>query len=124
MRGLDRKIDIERRTVTLDDFGQEVETWTKVVTRRSANMRPISGDERIVALQWVAMQQVEFRVRWSDALADLNPLDRVIYPASSDAESPATDPKTYEIILVNELGRREALQIITARRAERIEETA
>jgi len=89
-----------------------------VVTRRSAWMKPISGDERFTAMQWVASQQVEFRVRWSQLLAQLNPLDRIIYPSSTDAESPAMESRIYEIIEVNELGRRESLQIKTARRAE------
>ena len=118
MRGLDRKVDIERKTIVLDEAGQEVETWTKVVTRRSAWMKPIGGEEHFTADQWVARQQVEFRVRWSQLLSLLNPLDRIIYPASSDAESPGLEAQIYEIIEVNELGRREALQIMTARRAE------
>lgn len=118
MRGLDRKIDLERKTVTLDAYGQEVETWTKLKTRLSATLRVISGSERFEAQQWIAMQQVEFRIRWSNAVADLNPLDRVIYPASSDAESPALEPQIYEILQVSEMGRREALQIIAGRRAE------
>lgn len=118
MRGLDRKIDIERRTETQDDYGQPVEQWTKVATRRSAKVIPVSADERFTAEQFIARQQTEFRVRWSSALADLNPLDRIIYPSSTDVDSPGQEPKIYDIIEVAELGRRDALKIVAARRAE------
>lgn len=116
MRGLDRKIDIERKTVTSASSGQDVETWTKIVTRRSAAVRPLRGDERFTAEQFVASQQVEFLIRWSWDVADLSPLDRIVYPPTGD--SPAIDEEIYDIIEVSEAGRREGLKIVAARRAE------
>lgn len=115
MRGLNRKIDIERNTPTRDSFGESVDSWSKIATRRSAVYRPLSAGERFTAVQYIASQQVEFRIRWSENLADVNPLDRVIYPASGG--SPA-DSDIYDIIEVSELGVREALRIIGVRRAE------
>jgi len=115
MRGLDRKIDIERKTAVSDGYGQGIETWSKIATRRSAWVAPVRGDERFTSEQLVARQQTEFRVRYSSEIADLSPLDRIIYPATSIIPR---SHEIYDIIEVAELGRREALRIITARRAE------
>ena len=116
MRGLDRKIDIERNSGSvLDSYGQPTEGWQKIVTRRAAWVNPVSGDERYQAAQFVARQQTEFRVRYSADVAEVTPLDRVIYPATNVTPE---ESDIYDIIAVNELGRREALQIIAARRSE------
>lgn len=117
---LDRRIDVERRTITQDEFGQETETWAKLAERRAASVSPVQGDERFTAQQFVAKQQVEFRIRWANSVADVNPLDRIVYPLDA-SESPAQPPaehQLYDIIEVSEIGRREGLRIIAARRAE------
>jgi hypothetical protein len=41
-RSPDRKIDIERKTVTQDEFGEEVELWDKLDFRRSGPRRQTS----------------------------------------------------------------------------------
>jgi SPP1 family predicted phage head-tail adaptor len=118
---LDRKIDIERKTVTQAPSGQEVETWSKIATARAAAVRPLSGEERFTSAQFVAKQQVEFRVRYSAALAQLNPLDRIIYPpdAGSPSDSPtAAEPQIFDIVEVNEVVRLRMLSIKAVRRAE------
>jgi SPP1 family predicted phage head-tail adaptor len=117
MRTLDRRIDIERFSHVQDGTGQEVEAWSKIATRRPAAIKPVRGDERYTAAQFVARQQVEFTIRWAAIVADLSPTDRIIYPsATSPADVDA--PNVYDIIEVSELGRREGLRIIAARRAE------
>jgi head-tail adaptor len=116
MRGLDRKITVERRAASRDAYGQETETWTEVVARRSASIRPVTGEERFTSEQFISRQQVEFRVRWSQNLADLSPLDRIIYPPPGG--SPPEAFELYDIIAVHEIGRREGLRIIAARRSE------
>lgn len=115
---LDRLIDIQRKTTTLSDSGEPVETWTNLVTRRAASMSPVKGDERFAVPELVANEQIEFRVRYSSSLLNLTPQDRVIYPALSE-DSPEDEPTTrqiHEILAVHEIGRREGLQIITQRR--------
>ena len=114
MRGLDRKVDVERFSHIQDGTGQEVEAWSKIITRRWANVRPLAGDERYTAAQFVARQQTEFRLRWADDAAEITPLDRIIYPAGATPEP----SDIYDIIEVSELGRRDALRIIAARRTE------
>ena len=119
MRGLDRKIDIERKTVTQDEFGEEVELWDKLAFRLSASVSPVRGEERFTSEQSVA-RQVEFRVRYSAEVADLSLLDRIVYPPFSSDASPVPTPpdeQVYDIIEVHELGRNEGLRIVAARRA-------
>lgn len=117
MRGgtLDRRIAIQRVTVTQSPSGEEQETWATLSTR-PARYEFLAGDERFAADQFVARGQVAFTVRWASAIADVSPLDRIIYPASALNDSPAAplQNKTYDIIAVQEIGRHEALRIITA----------
>jgi head-tail adaptor len=117
MRGLDRLITIERFTATRDSYGEEVKTWVALDARRPALVQPLTGDERFTSDQFLARQQVTFTIRWSENVADLSPLDRIIYPPMEEG-SPAPVMQVYDIIDVQETGRREGLRISAARRAE------
>jgi len=118
---LDRLITIQRKTITASDSGEPVESWTAVGDiRRAASMLPVRGEERFGEPQLVGKEQIEFRVRYSVELAALTPQDRIVHPALSEA-SPEDVPDTrriHDILAVHEIGRREGLQIITARRAD------
>lgn len=111
---LDRKISIERKTSTRDDHGQPIESWTRIGATRSAAKFPVSGTERFIADQFVGREQDEFQVRWTTDIADVSPLDRVVYPVTVAP----TDDEIFDIIAVHEIGWRVGLRIITARRAE------
>lgn len=118
---LDRRIDLERSTTTQSPSGAPVESWQPIASRLAASYRPLKGEERIATPQFVASEQVEFKVRWTAALAGLNPKDRLIYPALMDGLSPedeATDGRVFDILAVHELGRRERLRITAARQAD------
>jgi head-tail adaptor len=116
---LDRRITIQRYTTTQNDFGEETKTWSSIAHRRAAGYRPTGGDERFDAEQFAARQQVEWRIRFSDNLSDLNPKDRILYPAPDDKDIQNPDAHAiFEILSVEELGRREGFLIKTARRAE------
>jgi len=115
MRTLDRYIQIETMTSVPDTVGEPTETWTAIDARRPAAYRPINGTERFTSDQFIARQQAEFIIRWSTDVSMLSPLDRIIYPAG---ESPIMDEDIYDIMDVQEIGRREGLRILTARRAE------
>jgi head-tail adaptor len=113
---LDRLIRIERKTVTQAATGQEVETWAALgPSKHAASVRTVRGDERFLAQQFIAREQTEFQVRKFTEIEDLNPLDRIVYPATT-----ATPPTSsiYDILAVHELGRGEGFKIIAARRAE------
>lgn len=111
---LDRRISIERRTDVRDAFGQPVATWTRIGEVRWAKRKPVRGSERYTADQFIAREQIEFWIRWTQDLASLNPKDRIVYPVTS---TPA-DYEIYEIIAVEEIGRREGFKVMTARRSE------
>jgi len=114
---LDRKITIERKSATPSSSGEPVETWGVLVQRLSASVSPTRGDERFVPPQYVGKETTEFRIRWHQAIADLSPLDRIVYPAIAVSDQPA--PNTvYDVVAVHELGRRETLLVIGFRRAD------
>lgn len=87
-------------------------------------MWPFKGDERFAAPpEKTAYEQVEFRIRYSQDVADLSPLDRVIHPALTVEQ--AANPNyviptrsIHDVLACLEIGRREGLKIITQRRAD------
>jgi len=115
MRGgqLDRRITIQRHTITQSPSGEPIETWVTLSTR-PARMMPLQGDERFVSDQLVARAQVEFTVRWSAAIADVTPLDRIVYPTQGNSPDTIIGAKVYDIILVEEVGRRSGLRLLAA----------
>ena len=110
---LDRRITVQRKTSTQSDSGQPLDTWATLVGPRWAAVAPVRGDERFTAPQYAAKQQTEFKIRWSQDVADLTPLDRIIYPYGSENEA-----DIYDVLAVHEIGRQEGMQIITFRRAD------
>jgi head-tail adaptor len=115
---LDRFITIQRMTSSQSDSGAVIETWSDLVARRPASYAPVRGEERVaVGTQVAASAQVDFRIRYFVDVADLGPLDRVIYPApSADSPGDFTSSEVYDILAVQEIGRRKELQIIAVRR--------
>lgn len=129
---LDRTISILRKRLALSPSGDQVESWEPIVISRAASIAPLSGDERFTSEQYVALEQAEFRIRWSAEVADINPLDRIVSPALRLSElegSPAgivtddsiADRRQYDVMAVHELGRREGLRILAARRVDAVE---
>ena len=120
---LDRRITIQRKTVTLSESGASVEVWANLSMRAPAAMYPVKGDERFVSPEKVAEEQIEFRIRYSSTLADLSPQDRILHPAltadqAADPEYVVPDRFIHDVLAVAEIGRREGLKIITRRRAD------
>jgi SPP1 family predicted phage head-tail adaptor len=114
---MDRRVTLQRATPTESSSGEPVEAWTDIVARRPASLKSVSGGERQTAPQWVAREQVEFRIRYSSNVADLSPLDRLIYPVPDEGD-PIPEGSIFDIMAVHEIGRREGLQIMAARRAD------
>lgn len=114
---LDRKVTVQRKSETLSASGDPVVSWGTLVQRLSASVSPTRGDERFTTPQLHAKETTTFRIRWHQAIADLTPKDRIVYPAIGDGETP--DPTAiFDILAVHELGRRETLEIIAFRRAD------
>jgi head-tail adaptor len=111
---LDRRVVVQRFTASSSPSGELVEAWSAIGPARWASKRPVSGDERFAAQQLLAKEQVEFQLRWADDLADMQPTDRIIEPAS-DAAGPIDERSIYDIIGVFEIGRRDGLRVLTVR---------
>jgi SPP1 family predicted phage head-tail adaptor len=103
---LDRRITIERYGVTYNDDNEPTEAWAALATV-SASVQYASDGEKVRAAEVGATISVRFQIRYDSTWADVNPKDRVIY-----------EGKTFDIIGVKELGRREGLEISAAAAAD------
>ena len=101
---MDRKIVLQRFTETFDSYNESVKTWATLATRW-ASYEPISDGERFRASETAATLSARFVIRYSSAVATLNPKNRLTF-----------DGTTYEILHVKELGRREGLEITAGAR--------
>lgn len=75
---LRHRVTFQRATVTTNTLGENVQTWSDLVTTH-ARVEPLAGKERFAAMQQQA--EVDYRVlcRYQAALADLAPDDRVLF---------------------------------------------
>jgi head-tail adaptor len=116
---LDRLITIQRKTTSFSTSGAPNETWAALKHRCAAGYRPLRGEERFSTAQDVASEQVEFLVRHAPGLADLSPLDRILYEAPAEQNVQAPDLRTvWDILAVHELGRGKGLRVVAERRAD------
>lgn len=111
---LDRRVAVQRSTVSHSPSGAPIEAWAAIGPDRWASKTAVSGIERYGSEQLEAKEQVEFRLRWAADLADLAPKDRIIEPAA-DASNPS-ERSIYDIFAVNELGRHEGFRVLATRR--------
>src|SRR5215204_1692798 len=102
---LDRQIVIQRKTVTQDEYGQEVETWADLATVR-AEQRPLRGGERFSVQQLLGTSVLTFLIRWRPDL-NLTVEDRIKY-----------NDRDFDITDVREIGRHESLELDAKARAD------
>lgn len=91
---LDRRIRIERFTSTTGELGGEIKAWTTLATRW-ASYEPLSDGERFRAGETAATATARFVIRHSAEVADVGPLDRVVFKGV-----------VYEIVHAKETGGR------------------
>jgi head-tail adaptor len=120
MRGgrLDRRVVVQRKTLSYLDSGEPVETWSTLATRFAQISGLLSGEESSASAQLSSKERIEFRFRWEQMLSGLSSLDRIIYPEADASESPIPTRSIYDVTAVGEIGRREALQVQTFRRSD------
>ena len=97
-RTTDRAIRIEQATPSRDGSGAEILTWGLLCTRW-ASMRYASGSENTSSQKETASASVIFTTRYISGITEK---DRLVY-----------DSKNYDIIQINEIGRRHYHEIIT-----------
>ncbi|WP_426043697.1 phage head closure protein [Caulobacter sp. DWR3-1-2] len=104
---LDRRITLQPRVLTKDPFNADVETWPDLTTVW-ASYEPVKDGERFRANETAATITARFQIRWSGLVASLSPADRLNF-----------DNRSFDIVAVKEIGRREGLEISATARAER-----
>lgn len=100
---LDRRVMLQRRTAETDASGQPHERYDDVA-EVWAQYEPGPGAERFGVQQTVATTDCRFTVRWR---RDVTPLHRVLFEA-----------RAYDVLGVQEVGRRVWLVISARARAE------
>jgi SPP1 family predicted phage head-tail adaptor len=105
---LDRVISVLRMTEgAADPFGHKAVTWPTLVRTR-AMVTPVKDGERFGASRELqATVDTRFLVRWSSVTRTVTTLDRVQY-----------GDRTYDIMAVKEVGRREGVEISGVARSE------
>lgn len=99
---LDRRVTIERATVSMDAYGAPVASWASVAVVW-ANYYPLSDREVWAAAQVSSEATARFTIRYSSAVASLSPADRLVMRG-----------QRFGITGVKELGRLEWLEITAA----------
>lgn len=100
---LDRLVTLGKKTVAaVTDYGEETVTWTDVEVW--AERRELRGEERWAAQQVVGTRACIYRIYYR---TDLTVEDRLVDGGD-----------TYDIQAINELGRREGLELVCVARNE------
>ena len=104
----DSRIKIERPLQTsLDSFGGSVVTWSDLGTRWAAS-KPVKDGERFGNAEAIATITHRFQILWDVNMWDqLDPKCRITF-----------DGRTYDVVAVKEIGRREGIEISATARAE------
>lgn len=106
---LDRRITIQRATISQNDLGEEVEVWADLATVWAA-AKPVSDGERrerMVSGEVSASAETRFTIRWSSTVEGVNPKDRISY-----------DGIVWDIWSAKEIGRRVGIEITAAARSD------
>ena len=101
---LDRQVELQAKTVSQDDHGEEIETWTGIATIW-AGRKDLRGKEFFAAKQLSAEIACRWHVRYRN---DITP----------DASRLVYEGNIYDVLAVIELGRREGLELMTDARVE------
>tara|TARA_R110002020_G_scaffold42273_1_gene124085 strand:+ start:517 stop:846 length:330 start_codon:yes stop_codon:yes gene_type:complete len=99
---LDRRIVLQEPTTTVNDYGERTNSWGTLASVWASIERKSSASETNSGEQLVSLQSVTFLIRYSSVVAGLNMSHRVSY-----------NSEYYNILAVQEVGRRDQLRIIT-----------
>lgn len=106
----DRKIELQRKSTTQDDYGSEVVTWASIAPGGIwASYKPVSDGEKLSAGEVSSALSARFTIRYDSAWSDVSTLDQLVF-----------EGKTFDIWGVKESsdGRRQFIEITAARRSE------
>ncbi len=95
---MDRMITFRQNTPTQNDLGEPIASWSTLAVVW-ARVRPVREEEKFTFEQSAAFEQMEFTVRFQERFKDYKLA--IVH-----------DSKTFDILAIKEVGRREALAII------------
>lgn len=101
-----KRVRIERKSVTQDDFGGNVETWAPLKTVM-ASWRRATAREVLASSEVAGAITDVFGLPWSTTISTITVLDRLIF-----------DNRTYDIAEVGEIGFRAGMMIKATARSE------
>ena len=99
---LDRRITLQKPVNVVNDYGEQVATWTDIETVWAAIERKPYAREQNSGEQMLSVQSVVFKIRYSTTVSILEASHRVLY-----------DSKFYNVQGVQEVGRADTLRVIT-----------
>ncbi|RZJ44974.1 MAG: head-tail adaptor protein [Brevundimonas sp.] len=103
---LDRRITLQRFTVTKNDLNEDIETWADLTPKPvAAQYMPVSDGEKFRAGERASDISARFMIRYSNQVADLSPKDRLLFQG-----------RPYAITRVKEFERRVGLEITAVSR--------
>lgn len=100
---LDRRITVERATMSSDGLGGKTPTWAPLATVWGSK-KDVSDSERVRALEVEAAVETRFVIRWG---LGVTTRDRVI-----------CEGRTYDLTAVKEIGRHEGQELSGVARAD------
>lgn len=104
----DRRIIIESPTSTTDAFGGEVITWTPIGTGWWASFYPLKDSEVFRNSEATATVTHRFQLDFTNQVWDaIDPRCRILF-----------DGRTYNVVGIKEIGRRQGIDISATARAE------
>lgn len=77
---LDKRITLQSRSTTLDSYGQQIDSWSDVATVW-ANVKPISGREKLKAMQVDSILTHTVAIRYNASFMPPRAIDawRIVY---------------------------------------------
>ena len=100
--GLDRRITIQKPTLSANAYGEREESWGTHVTCWAQIERKPAAVEQNSGEQIVSVNKVVFNIRYSNDSKDTKAGYRISY-----------DSKIYNILGVHEVGRNDRIRLIT-----------
>lgn len=106
---LDRRVALLRFGLIENEHGDDVQGFAPMAVVW-ASVKPAPGTERLQSAEAAAAAPLIIWIRWWSVVADLNAKDRLEYPVGSGC--------MFDIKSVNEIGRREGLEIAAVGRGD------
>lgn len=103
---LDRRITLQRATVTANSLNEPVKTWAELATVAAAKLE-VRDSERQRAAETAAVIDTRFQIRWSSRVSTVDAADRVLFGG-----------RVFNILGVKEIGRRVGLELSCQARSE------